>query len=265
MPLNFFNKCPGKGVWAGLFAGALFAGFAVLTPAGLSADGGSALFEKANALYQEGKFKEASAAYRELAEKNPGESAYFYNLGNSSFRAGETGQAILAYERAVKRDPRNPDIRANLAHVRGGLEYRIEDKRNWYIRAAEEWLGYFRDEEVFFLAMLVYLLFLLTGFYCLTFRRGMPWGWWRKTLTLVFAGTLVLSGLKHYDSAIMKDAIITAREAEVRYGPSVSDQIAFRLGEGLKAYVVDARRGWSRIVLVNNEGGWIKDSDVQLV
>lgn len=238
--------------------------FASFLQAPLEAASGAA-FEQANQLYQEGKFKEASELYSRLADENRQESSLFYNLGNSWFRAGEIGQAILAYERALRLAPRDPDIRANLAHVRALLEYRVEDKRNWYVRAAEEWLGYFRNEEIFLIVMAVYLIFLLTAFFCLAYRRGMPWGWWRKTLLAVFLVSLGLAGAKHYDSDVMKDAIVTAKEAEVRYGPSVSDQIAFRLGEGLKAYVVDTRRDWSRIVLANHEGGWIKNSDLGLV
>lgn len=237
---------------------------AVFVPGSLQADD-SAAFEKANQLYQQGNFKEAAKAYQELISASGSSAALFYNLGNSLFRAGETGQAILFYERALRFAPRDPDIRANLAHVRGLLEYRVDDKRNWYVRAAEEWLGYFRSEEIFLVVMAVYLIFLLTAFFCLAYRRGMPWGWWRKTLLAVFLLTLGLAGAKQYDSEVMKDAIVTVEQAEVRYGPSVTDQTAFRLGEGLKAYVVDTRRDWSRIVLVNHEGGWVKNSDIGIV
>lgn len=237
---------------------------AVFVPPSLQAEN-AASFDKANQLYQDGKFKEAAQAYQELAAASQPSPALFYNLGNSLFRSGQMGQAILSYERALRLAPRDADIRANLAHVRGLLEYRVDDKRNWYVRAAEEWLGYFRSEEIFLLVMAVYLLFLLTAFFCLAYRRGMPWGWWRKTLLAVFLVTLGVAGAKHYDAEVMKDAIVTAKQAEVRYGPSVTDQTAFRLGEGLKAYVVDTRRDWSRIVLVNHEGGWIKNSDIGIV
>lgn len=237
---------------------------AVFVPGSLQADN-TAAFEKANQLYQNGKFKEAAQAYQELASGRDLSPALFYNLGNSFFRTGEIGQAILFYERALRLAPRDADIRANLAHVRGLLEYRVDDKRNWYVRAAEEWLGYFRSEEIFLVVMAVYLIFLLTAFFCLAYRRGMPWGWWRKTLLIVFLLTLGLAGAKQYDMEVMKDAIVIVEQAEVRYGPSVTDQIAFRLGEGLKAYVVDARRDWSRIVLVNHEGGWVKNSDIGIV
>ncbi len=41
-----------------------------------------------------------------------------YNLGNSYARAGKPGMAVLNYERARLLEPNDPDIRANLQHVR---------------------------------------------------------------------------------------------------------------------------------------------------
>ncbi len=252
----------------GLVGAALFSVF-VLAPSVLQAAALSPAdqtqFEQANQSYRDGKFKEAAAGFEALKAKYPGEAAFPYNLGNSLFRTGEIGPALLAYERALRLSPRDKDIRANLEHVRGLLEYRIEDKRNWYVRAGESVLGHFRDEEVFFLVLMIYLAFLVTAFFCLAFRRGEPWGWWRKTLLGLLLAGLGLAALKHFDSDIMKDAIVIAKEAEVHYGPSVGDQVAFRLGEGLKVYVVDTRRDWSRIALVNHEGGWVKNSDIAQV
>ncbi|MBU3760040.1 MAG: tetratricopeptide repeat protein [Candidatus Omnitrophica bacterium] len=242
---------------------ALLALAALLAPR-LEAAGPDA-FEKANRLYTDGKFQEAKELYIQLSQEFKDDAAFLYNWGNSAYRLGQSGEAILAFERALKRDPRNADIRANLNHARSGLEYKIEDKRNWYLKAAEEALGYFRDQEINLLAMAAYSLFMAACLTGLLFRRGLPWGPWRKASAWFFAFSLLLAGIKYCDTAYFKDAVITSREAEVRYGPSVSDRTAFRLGEGLRAYQVDARRGWRRIVLVNNEGGWIKDSDLQLV
>jgi hypothetical protein len=45
-------------------------------------------------------------------------AAALYNLANSYARAGKPGLAVLNYERAGLLDPTDPDIRANLRHVR---------------------------------------------------------------------------------------------------------------------------------------------------
>src|SRR5271154_658018 len=62
----------------------------------------------------------AAAAQPQLpAQPQPGYSASaLYNLANSFARAGKPGLAVLNYERARLLDPKDPDIEANLRHVR---------------------------------------------------------------------------------------------------------------------------------------------------
>ena len=216
-----------------------------------------AQFNKANQSYREGHFKDAIAGYRALTEKYPGAGVFFYNLGNSFYRIKDTGSAILAYERARMLDPRDADIRNNLHFVRGLLEYRIEDKRNWYVRAGERLLGCFTGREITFLAALAYFLFMTSWAFVLFFRRDAVFGWKRKSLLVFLIFTAFLAGAKHVQLNVIRDAIVMAKEAEVRYGPSENDKVAFRLGEGLKVYVVDVREDWSRILLANGESGWV--------
>lgn len=220
------------------------------------------LFGKANEAYREGRFGEAAEAYTQLSERYPGTAAFFYNLGNSYFRSGSLGAAILAYERALLLKPRDRDTRRNLSYVKGLLEYRVEDKRNWYLRAGEAVLKRFTEEEVHFLTLFTFFLFLSSWAFVLFFRPGMPWGWWRKTSLTVAAVFFLLFVSKSVEMHVIRDAIVMSKEAEVRYGPSQSDQVAFRLGEGLKVYVIDRRENWSRIVLSNGETGWVQNRQI---
>src|SRR5262249_60282743 len=48
-----------------------------------------------------------------VASANP-----YFNLGNAYLKAGQTGRAILAYERARRLAPGDPDLRANLTFAR---------------------------------------------------------------------------------------------------------------------------------------------------
>ena len=80
------------------------------------------------------------------------------------------------------------------------------------------------------------------------------------TFVLVLAAGV---GAKNVQAHWLRGAIVTAREAQVRYGPSESDQLAFRLGEGLKLYVMDHREEWSRVLLVNGESGWVRNDQIE--
>ncbi len=218
-------------------------------------------FQKANQSYQQGHYPDAIARYESLAHQHP-EAVFYYNLGNSYFKAGKIGPAILAFERARAMKPGDPDIRRNLNYVRGLLEYRIEDKRNWYLRAAEKFLNGFTSQEIQFLWVLSYFLFIASWALVLFFQRGAPWGWRRKTLLVLLMICTALALGKHLQKNRARDAIVMNKETEVRYGPSDSDAVAFRLGEGLKVYVVDRRSDWSRILATNGETGWVRNSEI---
>ncbi len=219
-------------------------------------------FRKANQSYQTGKFQEAVSTYRGLSEKYPKTAVLFYDLGNSYYRAGSLGPAILAYERALLWNPRDADTRFNLNYVRGLLEYRIEEKRNWYLRAAEAALNFVTFEEATLLALSAYALFIGVWVFTLFFRRGLAWGWVRKTLLSLTVLFFALWGIKQFESRMLRDAVVLAKQAGGRYGPTEGDQVAFRLGEGLKVYVMDHRADWSRVMLTNGESGWMKNDQI---
>ncbi len=234
--------------------------FSPIVSATLAED--SALFQQANKNYRDGHFKEAADVYETLAKKYPDQASFFYNLGNSYFRLKERAEAILAYERAKKHAPRNADIRYNLNYLQGLSEYKVEDKRNWYLRAAEQVLGYFTEKEITVLSLASYFLLMASWAFVLFFRPGTPWGWMRKTFLFISILTFALMGVKSVQAFWIRDAIVMSEGAQVRYGPSETDQIAFRLGEGLKIYVVDSREGWSRVLIPNGDSGWIDSSQI---
>ena len=222
-------------------------------------------FESANKAYRDGKYDQAVQSYQEILKSHPHSGVLYLNLGNAFFRNQQIGDAILAYERGLKFDPRNEDIRYNLNYVRSRLEYSIKDTRNWYIKAVEKVLNYFSIHETVFVCLLTYALLMLGWWIALNFRRDLPWGWLRKTYLVLFLTALVFAGLKNVQAHIIRDAIVTEKEAEVRFGPSSSDQVAFRLGQGLKVYVVDHQTDWSRLLLANGESGWVRNSQISEV
>ena len=220
-------------------------------------------FHKANQSYRAGNFKEAAAAYETLSEKHPDSGVLYFNLGNTYHRLGKTGKAILAYERARRRDPRDIDLRYNLNYVRGLLQYKIQDRRNWYLKTFEEILDTFTEREIILGALAAYMLLMMSWAWTVFFSRPSRRGFWRKTFLILLLLFLTLAGVKKVQSHWLRGAIVTVREAQVRYGPSESDQLAFRLGEGLKLYVMDRRDEWSRVLLLNTESGWVRNDQIE--
>ncbi|WP_295731764.1 tetratricopeptide repeat protein [uncultured Muribaculum sp.] len=75
------------------------------------------LVESADSAYAADDFAKSTALYLKAAEVDGTSSNLFYNIGNSYYRQGKPGMAILYYERALRLDPSNVDARANLEFV----------------------------------------------------------------------------------------------------------------------------------------------------
>lgn len=221
-----------------------------------------ALFKKANENYRKSKFSEAADAYESLSVKYPEQAAFLFNLGNSFHRQNKLGASIVAYEQALELEPRNADIRANLQFVRGLVQYSVEDKRNWYLKAAQGALDYFTEKEIISMVLLTYMILGVSWAFSLFLKPGIPWGWKRKALLTISAFFFLVGLAKNVEMHFMRAAIVTSSEAPAHYGPSAADKVAFRVGEGIKVYVVDKRDDWSRILLVNGGSGWVLNNKI---
>ncbi|MEI7752024.1 MAG: SH3 domain-containing protein, partial [Candidatus Omnitrophota bacterium] len=164
--------------------------------------------------------------------------------------------------KSLRLDPRNGDARVNLRYTRGLLEYRVEDTRNWYLKATEVVLKYATEREIYAVVLVVLFVFLVGGILFFLNGRGVFWNPWQQFVFVVLLlATLVAFG-KQLQSNVIRDAIVMQKECEARYGPSEHDQVAFKMGEGIKVFVMDRREDWSRVLLTNGESGWVKDSDI---
>ena len=220
------------------------------------------VFQEANASYKTGDYAKAAGLYESLTLQEPQVAAFYYDLANAYVRLGKWSRAILNYEKALRLDPRNADVRENLRYARGLLEYRAEDTRNGYLKATEAVLKYMTDQEVLIAAFSILFVFLSGGILYFLNGRGVFWNpWQRFVFFLLLIATLAAVG-KQIQSHVIRDAIVMQKECEARYGPSEHDQVAFRMGEGIKVFVMDRREDWNRVLLTNGESGWVKDSAI---
>ena len=91
---------------------------ALLTATAWAAPEGVAQLERTFAdaakAYDENRLPEAIAGWQALADEGQALPEVLFNLGNAYYRHGDLGEAILAYRRAQRLAPRDPDVRANL-------------------------------------------------------------------------------------------------------------------------------------------------------
>ncbi len=76
------------------------------------------LFVTANNLYKNAKYEEAIKKYQEIESKELVSSELYYNLGNSYYKLNKVGPTIYYYEKALKIDPLNEDVKNNLVFAK---------------------------------------------------------------------------------------------------------------------------------------------------
>ncbi len=78
----------------------------------------SSLFQKGNEAYSRGDYAQAIAQYEQITETAGYAPSVLYNLANSYALSGQTGRAVLNYERALRLAPSDSDISGNLELVK---------------------------------------------------------------------------------------------------------------------------------------------------
>lgn len=86
------------------------------------------LAEQGDSAYTADNFNQAAELYLQAAKSEGTSSALYYNLGNTFYRLGQLGRAVLYYERALKLDPTNENARTNLAFVNSRIVDRPGDR-----------------------------------------------------------------------------------------------------------------------------------------
>jgi tetratricopeptide (TPR) repeat protein len=218
----------------------------------------AAEFDQANKLYEQGKFSEAAMAYEKLADNGATTASVWFNLGNAAYKSGQMGHAIAAYRMAERLTPRDASLRANLQFVRGKV---YSDERTHVTL----WKNIIRLATVNEWTVLTVAL-LWAFFSVLACAEAAGRRYTRTALSLLFVallscGTLAAAWQEHYTSS----AIVTAKEATVRFGPLDESQAAFQLRDGAELTVISSKDNWLQVRDPEKRIGWIRRDEVSVL
>jgi len=215
------------------------------------------LFYKGNTLYEEGKYEEAIKMYTKLIEQGLESGYLYYNIGNSYFKKGEFGKAILHYEKANRLIPYDSDLRSNYTYVLTKIpEVSMQISFPWYKRMFAAFGG-LTVNGLTILLSIIYVLILLSMIFFFFIPQS-------KKYSRIIAGILLvlfLTGIASlYDriSLIDREAIVTVESTEARFEPLKNATSHFTLYEGMKVTVLQSRKDWSKVGRADGKAGWIK-------
>ncbi len=231
----------------------------------LEAGGKNTAIEQANQFYKQGNFEKAEEIYQTALKTYPNSAELHYNLGNAYFKLKKVGKAIREYERAKKIKPRDYELNENLAYVQGLIEYKVEDKRNWYLIHWERFLRHFSWDEIVLGSLVIYTFFVFLLLPRFLLRRNFGFFKFVKPLFIMFILSCIPLVSKYSQEKFYQDAVVISPNAEVRYGPSLTDKVGFRLVQGLKVQIQEKREDWYLVGLLNGESGWCEKKNLEVV
>lgn len=223
----------------------------------IAQEDGASLVEKGTSAYENGDFEAAAKIYTEALEQKGPNASLLYNLGNAHYQAGNYGQAILDYERALLLDPRASDIRTNLDMARKATtafeekgEFAIWEKPLHWL-SLNEWL-LACGIAVGILAVASLVRAFLSG------RKGqVSLRWMTVVSLLVFAVGVSALILRKGE---LDRAIVLRSGTEVRLSPFPTADVVATLKEGHGVQIQKEHEGFYLF-----SKGWVSKEDVQKV
>ncbi|MFI2741518.1 tetratricopeptide repeat protein [Zhouia sp. PK063] len=225
------------------------------------------LFTKANTAYNNAKYQDAINDYLQI-NKNGVESAELYfNLGNAYYKINKIAPSIYYYQKALKLDPGNQDIKNNLAFANNMTIDAIDANPDSGLSAsANKLIGTFTYNTWGIIAIVfifgfiaLFLLYYFTGHHTkkrIFFATGI--------IALLLCIISVCFGF-HEKSEVKsnRQAIIFQKEVAVKAEPNNHSSEAFTLHEGTKVKITSSLNNWRQIELADGKTGWLTQSTIK--
>jgi tetratricopeptide (TPR) repeat protein len=234
----------------------------VLTAARLAAAGAADAFEQANRLYEQGRYADAIEAYRALLAGGTASPAVYFNLGNSFFKSGQVGRAIVHYRLAQEQAPRDPDVRANLQFARNTVQGGNPAQPGHWSR----WLSRLTLDEGAAITAAAFWLWL--GLLTLGQLRPSVRKFLHGPARLAGSCAVLLitcTGMLWWEQRRGSTAVVTVPEAAVHFGPLDESQTAFTARDGRELTVTDHQGDWVQVTDAARRSGWLKRDQVVLL
>ena len=222
------------------------------------------------AAYTEGNYTQALRDWEDVLATGVMSRELYYNLGNAYFKTGEIAPAILWYERALRLDPSDADVRYNLEFARAQTQDKIDEVPEIFFEQWGHAMCYLLPSNTW--AALSIVFFALTVALVLLFLMGRTSGRRRAGFFAAIA-TFLLAFLSwdfaqwQRTEALRQDMAIVMRPvSSVKSSPSAdSAKDLFILHEGTRVKILDNVSGYANIELADGRQGWIPAADIEVI
>ena len=225
-------------------------------------------FESANKAYKDGDFATAVSSYEQLISEGNASKEVHYNIANAYYKNSQLGHAILHYEKALKLDPSDKNIKGNLEIANGEIELEILEVPPFFVFRVWRGLYSIFSSTVWVILQVVLVLAILYGLYLWSLSRVNT----SKLKGLRLIGILLpllfiayfCGRAAHHQETAQDDGIIL-QSANLTSDPLEKSETLEELTPGVKVMILDKVDTWYKVSLVNKAQGWVQKDVVGLI
>ncbi len=226
-------------------------------------------FQNAIALYQKKDYVASSEEFIKLISNGYYSEELLFNLANCYANLEDIPKAVLYYERALKQSPFNEEIKHNLRLAKYKIGVEIIDTPTFFL--LNYWNNFsciIRSNSWAYMSAAFFISFI---YFCYRWLFGKE----RKSkkrsfflaLAFVILGILSLmaSRTKYQLEFGHKTAIVMSQKLYLKSGPNIQSKDQRLLFGGVKVHLIDQIGEWYKVILANNEIGWIEMKDLEII
>jgi tetratricopeptide (TPR) repeat protein len=222
--------------------------------------------EQASQLYHEANYEGSLKIWYDLVKSGNTDPNLYFNIGNAEAIQGHIPESVLAFEKALRYNPADKEIRNSLEKEREKIENAVIPVNEFFLL---EWLrnllSLFRP-GTWSLVGLVIILIGLTNwlgynkryekFRILTFNK-----WIYFTVGLL----LITIALLAYQQIYRKDEAVVMVTCDCKQASSEESPLMRILHPGEKVRITDQIGVWKKVSLLNLDACWIKEVNLETI
>ncbi len=215
-------------------------------------------FERGNAAFHRGQFKDAAANYQAQIESDHVSATLHFNLANASFQDGQLGRAIFHYREAQLLVPRDKDIAHNLSIIRNEVHNGTPPKTGLWQRLT----GFLTLNEWSLLAVIpltAWLAWLAAININPAHRKN---GAIMRPILGVAAIVLTLITLNVWRMQTGHHWAVVIQETTARFGPVNASPDQFKWFDGAELKIERVHGDWLLAKDATGRQGWVPTHDV---
>ncbi len=240
----------------------------LITLSGLAQQATDHFFQEANQYYAQAKYTDALSTYQRLIDEGLASSELYYNIGNTEYKLGHIGKAILYYEKAKLLAPNNKSINTNLNIAREKVESDILEipdflpVRLWRGMAKTISPGMWIVIQAIMGGLFLYGIFL--------FYNNADRSQKLKSIGIALLGLILLlvsysAGKTAHNLLHLHDKGIVIESSTMYSAPDSRSEEIESLADGVKVNILDTIDVWYKVELMNKNTGWIEVQTIERI